>query len=95
MSSSLRIRNALLVVALLCALSAPAPAQTPDCTGISSVIASNKDMTGDLTSIRLATGLSSPVHLTVAPGDDTRLFVVEQPGGNVRSLSSMAGNLAG
>jgi glucose/arabinose dehydrogenase len=67
-------------VAFLSVLSAPAVAQIPDCTGISSVIASNKDMTGDLTSIRLATGLSSPVHITVAPGDDERLFVVEQPG---------------
>ena len=33
-----------------------------------------------LTTTRVASGLSSPVHATSAPGDATRLFLVEQRG---------------
>ena len=33
-----------------------------------------------LTTVRVASGLSSPVAVTHAPGDFDRLFIVEQPG---------------
>lgn len=35
---------------------------------------------GQLTTVRVASGLSSPVYVTHAPGDTSRLFIVEQIG---------------
>ena len=37
-----------------------------------------------VSTVRLATGLDNPVYVTAAPGDDTRLFILEQHTGNIR-----------
>ena len=42
-----------------------------------------------LTAVRVASGLSSPVYVTAAPGDTGRLFIVEQ-GGVIKILSGGA-----
>jgi len=39
-----------------------------------------------LKTVRVASGLNRPVYLTYAPGDSTRLFVVEQQTGRIRIL---------
>src|SRR5688572_6320180 len=36
---------------------------------------------------RLVTGLSSPLYVTAAPGDNDHLFVVEQHSGQIRILN--------
>ena len=80
MSSISRFFCALLLVALAGTGATAVQAQAFDCGGISSVIPANADLDGDLTSLRVGSGFSSPVHLAVAPEDDERLFIVEQPG---------------
>lgn len=80
MSPSSRICCALVLVAVIAVAAPAAQAQAFDCTGISSVVPSNADLDGDLTSLRIGSGYNSPVHLAVAPGDNERLFIVEQPG---------------
>ena len=50
----------------------------------------------DLTSVRVASGLSRPVAVTFAPGDETRLFIVEQRSGStgrIRILNLESGQL--
>ncbi|MDP1662029.1 MAG: hypothetical protein Q8L55_08950, partial [Phycisphaerales bacterium] len=42
--------------------------------------------------IDVATGLSSPVGIAMAPGDDTRLFIVEQ-GGRIRIINVVTDGL--
>jgi len=69
--------SALVLVALAVA---PGLAQAPDCTGISPALNSSPDLINELTTVRVASGLSSPVYVTHAPGDNTRVFVVEQVG---------------
>ena len=80
MSSSSRFFCSLFLVALAGAGAGVVQAQAFDCSGISSVIPTNADLDGDLTSLRVGSGFSSPVYLAVAPDDDERLFIVEQPG---------------
>ena len=80
MSSSSRVFCALILVALTGVATTNVQAQAFDCTGISSVVPTNADLDGDLTMLRVGSGFSSPVHLAVAPDDDERLFIVEQPG---------------
>jgi glucose/arabinose dehydrogenase len=72
----------LIALALAGALAAtlPAGAQAPDCTGISGVFNTSPDLLGELTGFRIASGLTMPVFVTAAPGDNTRLFVVQQTG---------------
>lgn len=48
------------------------------------VVALASSVQAAVSTVRLATGLSRPVYVTAAPGDDTRLFVVEQHTGNIR-----------
>ena len=43
--------------------------------------------TTPLTTVRIAAGLSSPTYVTSAPGDPTRLFVLEQ-GGRIRLIKN-------
>lgn len=62
------------------ALSAPVAAQAPDCTGISDVFNTDPGLIGELTTVRIAQGLNSPVFVTSPPGDVHRLLVVEQAG---------------
>jgi glucose/arabinose dehydrogenase len=64
---------------LLVAVSA-AFGQAPDCTGISGVHNSDPELDGELDTVLVATGLSSPIFVTAAPGDNDRLFIVEQSG---------------
>ena len=46
-----------------------------------------------LTTKRVAVGLTQPIFVTAAPGDDSRLFVVEQSG-RIRILDKATGNIA-
>jgi glucose/arabinose dehydrogenase len=76
-----RLTRARAVAALLVlAAAAAARAQAPDCTGVSGVFNSDADLVGELTTRRIASGLDSPVFLTSAPGDTSRLFILEQRG---------------
>ena len=75
-----RIRWKLFSLACALIVAGPAAAQAPDCSGVSTVVAGSNTHLGELTTARIATGLSSPVHLTHAPGDVGRVFVVEQRG---------------
>ncbi|NNE44899.1 MAG: T9SS type A sorting domain-containing protein [Gemmatimonadetes bacterium] len=59
------IRNVLLTLAILTAGAATALA--PPCTA-------------QITAERIATGLTAPVYATHAPGDASRMFILEQPG---------------
>jgi glucose/arabinose dehydrogenase len=54
----------------------PLPSASPGATCAAAPVAG----TPALTTVRVATGLASPVDLQTAPGDRARLFVVEQPG---------------
>ena len=47
-----------------------------------------------LTTIRVASGLSSPVHVTHAPGDSSRVFIVEQTGA-IKILDLGSGSVLG
>src|SRR5262245_17754204 len=75
-------RGACGTVLLLFAAGAVGPvgAEPPDCTGISNVHNAGPDLSGELTTVRVASGLSAPVFVTHAPGDASRLFIVEQAG---------------
>jgi glucose/arabinose dehydrogenase len=57
----------------------PTPSSGPACS------AAPVTGTPELTSVRIASGLASPVDLQSIPGDRTRLFVVEQ-GGRIRVI---------
>ncbi|HET6278830.1 MAG TPA: hypothetical protein VFG08_08610, partial [Candidatus Polarisedimenticolia bacterium] len=97
---SLSIRLLGMLAALLPAV-APLSAQTPDCAGIDDVSefdgATRSDFGGLLTTVRVASGLSSPVYAISPPdgpaGPDDRLFIVEQPGA-IRILHLASGQLA-
>ena len=70
---------------VLCALACgAATAQAPDCSGISDVSdfdgASVSPMDGQLTTVRVASGLLRPLFVASPPGDLERLFIVEQDG---------------
>jgi glucose/arabinose dehydrogenase len=71
-------------LALVTVGAAPLQAQAPDCTGISDVSdfdgAAMSDLDGLLTTVQIATGLVDPLFVTNAPGDNERLFIVEQDG---------------
>lgn len=84
--SSSHPRTLLLALAALAAAS-PVLAQAPDCSGVSGVFPSNADLINNLTTVRVAAGLSSPVFATEAPGDHTRLFILEQVG-RIRMLKN-------
>ncbi len=77
--------SGLLAAALLAATGATA--QAPDCTGISGVFNTSPDFVGELTTVRVASGLTSPIFATYAPGDNERLFIVEQ-GGLIKILKN-------
>jgi glucose/arabinose dehydrogenase len=63
----------------------PSPAPSPDtCTAGAPVSG-----TPSLTSVRFASGFSSPLDLQAPPGDRTRIFVVEQ-GGRIRLVKNGA-----
>jgi len=72
----------------LLTLAGPVAAQVPDCTGISDVSGfdgpGQSDFDGQLTTVRLVSGLTMPVTVVSPPdgpdGPDDRLFIVEQPG---------------
>ena len=71
-------------VGLLLAVAGPVLGQAPDCTGISDVSdfdgAVVSDMQGQLTSVRVASGLSRPLLAISPPGNLQRLMIVEQDG---------------
>jgi glucose/arabinose dehydrogenase len=67
-------------LALAIASLLPAAAQAPDCTGISGVFNTDPDLAGELTGFPIASGLAMPLFVAAAPGDNTRLFVVQQTG---------------
>jgi glucose/arabinose dehydrogenase len=70
-----------LLITLALVLSAgPLFAAAPECDGISGVFNVDPDLDGELTTVRLALGLTNPVFVTHAPGDNQRLFVLEQNG---------------
>ena len=46
---------------------------------------------GEITTVEYATGFSSPIHVSAAPGDTSRLFVVEQFG-TIRILDTVTRN---
>jgi hypothetical protein len=97
MSVSIRLLS--ILAALLSAI-APLAAQTPDCAGIDDVSefdgAARSDFDGFLTTVRVASGLSSPTYAISPPdgpaGPDDRLFIVEQPGA-IRILDLASGQL--
>lgn len=60
--------------------------------GILLVTAGNGFAQPSLQLTQVATGLSSPIYATSAPGDPTRLFIAEQ-GGNIRILNLSTGTL--
>jgi glucose/arabinose dehydrogenase len=102
MRSSMLTRLAPAIV-IAFAVVAPAAAQAPvppDCSGISDVSdfdgPGQSDFVGNLTTVLVAAGLSSPVHVTSPPdgpdGPDDRLFIVEQRG-TVRILDLATGML--
>src|SRR5262245_17507696 len=70
-------RNLWLLSLLLAALCAWAPA--------------SPGATVPLTTTRIAQGLSNPVYVTAAPGDTTRLFIVEAYTGRIRILNLKTG----
>jgi len=91
------VAGSALVVMPPAAAQAPVP---PDCTGISDVSdydgANVSDFDGQLTTVRVATGLVRPVHVASPPdgpgGPDDRLFIVEQRG-TIRILETTTGAL--
>jgi len=102
MSSAMLTRSALAMVAVF-VVAAPAVAQAPvppDCSGISDVSdfdgPGQSDFVGQLTTVLVAAGLSSPVHVVSPPdtpdGPDDRLFIVEQRG-TIRILDLPTGTL--
>jgi glucose/arabinose dehydrogenase len=93
-------KHSIVVAVLLLAAPAPLAALEPDCAGIHDVSdfdgASRSDFVNLLTTVRVASGLTSPVHATSPPdgpaGPDDRLFIVEQPG-RIRILDLPTGQL--
>ena len=75
-------RPGFLILALAVALAtvSPTPADAPDCTGISDVFNTDPNLEDELIGIRVAFGLNDPVGLAFAPGDNERMFVVQQGG---------------
>ncbi len=76
-----RGRRLLLAAALLlpgCGSSSPTPLPSPS----SATCGAGTPVPGApaLTTVRVASGLASPLDLQFAPGDRSRIFVVEQPG---------------
>lgn len=96
---SLCIRSLCIPAALLLAI-APLAAQAPDCAGIHDVSdfdgATRSDFDGLLTTVRVASGLTSPIYAIGPPdgpsGPDDRLFIVEQPG-TIRILDLTTGQM--
>jgi len=48
---------------------------------------------GSIAAVEIASGLASPTFVTAAPGDDTRLFYLEQHTGNIRILDTTTGRV--
>jgi len=69
-----------LALAVLLAAVSVSFAAAPDCTGISGVLNTDPNLFGELDTVRITGGLAFPVYVTAAPGDNTRLFVVEKRG---------------
>ena len=80
MTRATRLGFSVLVLVVALAAVTPTPADAPDCTGISDVFNTDPDLINELIGIRVAFGLSDPVGLAFAPGDDERMFVVQQGG---------------
>jgi glucose/arabinose dehydrogenase len=59
--------------------------------GILIVIVTGSHAHGEVSTVRIATGLSRPVYATHAPGDTERLFIVEQHVGRIRILDLSSG----
>jgi hypothetical protein len=76
----MRTRSLYLVPAVLLFVVSAAFGQAPDCTGISGVHNTDPDLINELDTVLVADGLINPIFVTAAPGDDERLFVVEQAG---------------
>ena len=74
--------GALAPLAIGSVLSGTALAQMPDCTGVPDMshYATDPDWQGDLTTVLVASGLSTPLFAASPPGDVDRLFIVEQAG---------------
>ena len=62
-------------------------ANPADCTGISGVFNQDPNLAGELSSVRVASGLTQPLFVTGAPGDMDRLFIVEK-GGLIKILKN-------
>lgn len=76
----MRILATLLAAIGLSTAGLPVAAQAPDCTGISTVFNTSSDLTGELDAVLVASGLLRPLQVVAAPGDSSRLFIVEQDG---------------
>src|SRR5262250_21594 len=48
---------------------------------------------GSIAAVEIASGLAQPTYVTAAPGDDTRLFYLEQHTGNIRILDTTTGQV--
>src|SRR5262249_27364510 len=48
---------------------------------------------GPIAAVEIASGLALPTYVTAAPGDDTRLFYLEQHTGNIRILDTRTGRV--
>jgi glucose/arabinose dehydrogenase len=46
-----------------------------------------------VSTVRIASGLTNPVYATAAPGDDTRLFILEQTTGQIKILNRTTGTI--
>jgi len=79
----------ILALAVALAIVSPALGEAPDCTGISGVFNTDPNLQDELIGIRVASGLSDPVGLAFAPGDNERMFVVQQ-GGLIRLVKGSA-----
>ena len=80
----LRLASPVLLIAICLQAPLPAKAQAPVCAGISDISDFDgpavSDLDGSLHAVRVATGLLRPVLVTAAPGDASRVFIVEQDG---------------
>ena len=57
------------------------------------VLAAAPVSAGTIAAVEIATGLAQPTYVTAAPGDDTRLFYLEQHTGNIRILDTTTGQV--